>query len=156
VTAGSVRFYDGTSLVATITLNSLGKANASLTASAPSVHQYKAVYVGTPTVLTSSSVVQTVTVTKLPASVAFVTPPVPGSPGTSVTVPVKVPALLSGSPIGSVTLSINGIVVGSAPVNGNGIANVVFPQGYYAGLGAIHLQYSGSSTFAAVAKDYSI
>jgi hypothetical protein len=146
-TAGQVQFFDGSKLVGTVIVDSTGIAMFDAPATYLGTHDFKAVFLGIADVPLANSVAQ-VAVVKPATTLAFVTPPATGTQGKPTTIPVKVTASNGGSPIGSVTISVNGLFVGTAPVNGNGIANVLFPQGFYVGLGTVKMEYGGSSVFA--------
>jgi Ca2+-binding RTX toxin-like protein len=65
---GNIKFYDGNTLIATVALNSSGKATHQVTVSTTGSHSYKALYQGDSTHLISTSNPVIVTVYKLPVA----------------------------------------------------------------------------------------
>ena len=156
VTSGLMRFYDGSKLLGTINLGSDGHANMSTTLSAYGTHSIKAVFVGTAAAPVGTSLPVSVEVSKKATTLSFVTSPTSTSIAKPQTIAVRVSSPQGGSPIGSVSLSINGFTVGTYAVNGDGITNVIFPNGYSVGVGNVKLEYGGSSTFAASTMEMTI
>jgi len=156
VTTGQVQFFRGSILLGTLNLDSYGQASWTVNGLGVGSYGLRAVYVGTSNFLTSTSTVATVTVSKQATRLAFVTPPTSGGlVGEPVTVQLRVTPAVSGSPIGTVTLTINSAIVGTAKVDGNGMVKLTFPTGYNSGLGSIRFLYSGSSTFESSTLDLS-
>ena len=155
VTSGQVRYYNGSKLVGTINVGTNGQANLSTKTSALGAREFRAVFVGTATAATTSSTL-TVTVVKPATVVSFAVPTAPINDGKPRTVAVKVAAPGGGSPIGSVTLKVNGTALGTFPVDGRGLAKVIFSHGYVAGLGNLKFEYSGSSMFAGSSLDVAV
>ena len=142
VGTGSIAFYDGSKLIGSVTLNA-GRANLSVAAPTLGAHAYRAVFAGNAAAATGTSATRTVTVTRKATEVAVV--------GSSMaagrrTLQVRVTAVEGGSPIGSVSLVAGGVVVGSAVVNGNGIASVAIPPTLATGT-VVRFEYGGSSLY---------
>jgi uncharacterized delta-60 repeat protein len=128
---GRVAFYDGTALLGTSVLDGHGNATLSVLLNL-GAHRLRAV---TLDAAAGTSATLNETVVKAPTVLTLTTS---GS-----TVRAQVSAVYAGSPIGTVTFMDGGKVLGTAPVNGNGVATFVLPPGPH----QITAVYNGSSCF---------
>jgi uncharacterized delta-60 repeat protein len=137
VTAGTVTFYDGQSVLGTASVDAHG--TAALTARLNlGGHRLRAVYAGPAAFGPSSSAQLWETVAKAPTTVSLSL--LANALGATVR-----PAF-GGSPIGTVTFMDGTTVLGTAQVNGNGLA--VLPLGKLSmGVHRLTAVYSGSSCF---------
>ncbi len=134
---GRVDFYDGTTLLGSGTLDARGEASLSVVLNL-GAHKLRAVYAGAPAFTTSSSTWLNETVTKAPTTVSVTT--------AGGTFRAQVRTGFAGSPIGTVTFKDGDRVLGTASVNGSGVAVFAFgalPPGTH----RITAVYSGSSCF---------
>ena len=144
VPTGVVNFYDGTKLLGSATVDSTGNALLT-TIMTLGRHTYQAVFVGNSAFAGSSSLWLASTANLSATTVdlsAIIHPPVAGL---AVKLSAKVHPQFGGSPIGSVTFKDGNTVVGTALVNGNGIATLEIGSLYIGH--SITAIYSGSSTF---------
>jgi uncharacterized delta-60 repeat protein len=140
---GRVDFYDGATFLGSATLsNGLASLPVRLNLGA---HKLRAVFVGNASFAASSSAVLYQTVGKAPTTVQL------SLASDGVALRAKVTPAFAGAPIGTVTFRAGGIVLGTAAVNGNGIA--VFKLAQPPGLTAITAVYSGSSCFLGSTSD---
>jgi len=135
--AGRVDFYDGATLLGSATL---GTGVASLPVRLNlGAHKLRAVYAGNASFTASSSAALYQTVGKAPTTVQL------SLASDGLTLRAKITPAFAGAPIGTVTFKAGNVVLGTAAVNGNGVA--VFKMALPLGLTAITAVYSGSSCF---------
>ncbi len=135
---GTVSFYDGTTLLGTGTLTQ-GTTTLTLRFNLGS-HKFKAVYSGSATAAASSSGLLYETVGKAPTTVGLST-----SPNGLMLVARVLPGF-TGSPIGTVTFRNGNTVLGTAAVNGSGVASFTLSSPLASG-SHITAVYSGCSCF---------
>jgi len=126
---GTVSFYYGTLLIGTGTVNGSGVATftADSNGIGPAIYGLHAVYNGDSTDLTSTSATLNVTVDKATTSTTLTATPTTVTPPASVklTATVKRSAAgESGEPTGTVTFSASGNSIGTATLNGAGVATL--------------------------------
>lgn len=143
-TAGRVDFFDGQVLVGSAAVNGSGVASLTF-ASNLGARRYRAVFAGTDAADTSASGWTSLTVAKA-------TPTVTVTVGTDGTVRATVRAPFAGSPIGTVTFKAGNTILGTASVDGNGVATFR-TAGRLAGAVRIAAAYSGSSCFLGAISD---
>ena len=134
-----MNFFDGTTLLGSATVNASGSASLAARLNLGS-HKLKAVFAGTASAAGSSSTWVYQTVTRAPTTATLSL----GADGITLRVVVQAP--FAGSPIGTVTFKRGTIVIGTAQVNGAGVATLRLPS-LAAGTYAITAVYSGSSCF---------
>jgi uncharacterized delta-60 repeat protein len=137
VTGGTVAFYDGQTLLGSAAVDANGTA-ALAAALNLGGHRLRAVYAGSAGLASSSSAPLAQTVAKAPTTVTL-------SPVATV-LRATVRAAYGGAPIGTVTFMDGAIVLGTARVNGNGVA-VLAAGAIRPGVGPLTAVYSGSSCF---------
>jgi large repetitive protein len=144
----TVLFKDGTTVIGSGTLDSMGVATFSTNSLATGPHAITAVYAGTSSVVGSTSVVLTQSVL-YPSSVSVAT----SSSSVTETTPVTFTATVSGAPgstgtpTGTVSFFANGSFIGSGPISGGhaAVTTSTLPIGTY----TITAQYSGDFSFSA-------
>jgi len=148
VPAGTVSFYDGTTLLAALALNATGQATLSTSSLAPGSHSITAAYGGSSKFANSTS--GAVTVTVQPASLAPTTTALnssknPAGQGDSITLSATVTSSSSGTPTGTVSFANGASVLGTANLQ-NGVAtlNMSFSAGTY----QLSATYSGDNNFS--------
>jgi uncharacterized delta-60 repeat protein len=135
---GTITFYDGTSVLGAVPLNN-GFAAMTITPNL-GAHKFKAVYSGSSAALGSTSASLAEIVAKAPTTVVLSLL----LNGTDLS--AKVSPAYSGSPIGSVTFKNGNTVIGTALVNGAGLASLQLPKPLASGV-LITAIYSGCSCF---------
>ncbi len=152
---GSVAFsVDGVSL-GSAKLN--GSGVASLTASsngiAPGSYPFTATYSGDSTYNASTSKALTVSLAKAPTATSLAVSPNPVTPPASATLTATVSRTASGAkgtPTGSVTFSVDGVTLGSAKLNGSGVATLTASSaGIKPGSYPVNAKYSGDTSDSA-------
>jgi hypothetical protein len=118
---GVVDFYDGTNLLGAATLSPSGVATLSVSSNL-GTHKLSAQYLGSSTAAGSTSAPLYEVVAKSPTTVLLSLAP----DGSSVVAQVR-PAF-TGSPIGTVTFMNGQTVLGTASVNGSGVATLKLPS----------------------------
>jgi Big-like domain-containing protein len=144
-TAGRVDFYDGTTLLGSAAVGATGTASLAVRLNLGS-HKLRAAFAGTTTAIASSSGWYYQTVTKAPTTASL------SLAADGVTLRVVVRAAFAGSPIGTVIFKSGSIILGTAAVNGNGVALLRLPP-LPAGTHQITAVYTGSSCFLADKSD---
>lgn len=146
--SGQVTFYDGTNELGTATLGATGVAYLSTAGLSTGSHTITAQYAGDANYAASTSGDVTVVVTGAAPAVTTttLTPPASAVYGTNATVTVSV-AAQSGTPTGSVILSVDGMAQPAAQLNGSGQASITL-SGLSAGNHALSAMYSGGPGFA--------
>lgn len=143
---GSVELLQDGVVVATLPLVN-GKASWTLPATTPAgVHQYTARYADTSTVAGSTSAARTVTVTKASSFTILVADRLVvkrGQHGPKLTAIVVLDSPATAT--GTVTFSLDGATVGSAPVV-NGVATLQLPNNLSVGLHLVRANYSGAAS----------
>jgi autotransporter-associated beta strand protein len=142
---GKVRFYDGTELIGTGTLNGSSQASLTTTALEGGVHEIIALYVGNAGNAPSNSATLTQTVIEdRPATTTTL-----GSGGNPSNhgAAVNLTATVSGGATGSVSFYNNSILIGTAPLNGSSQA-VLSTTSLAVGWNAITARYHGAVTHA--------
>ncbi len=143
---GTVKFWDGVTVLGSGTLNALGVATFSTSALAAGSHSLKASYEGTPNFSPSSSDRQTYTITVGGSTTTVTTTPNPSIFGQTVTMTATV-TVASGTPTGQVTFQAGSTTLGTAPLNPSGVATFS-TAGLAAGTHTITAVYSGDSNYA--------
>jgi uncharacterized delta-60 repeat protein len=154
VAGGEVTFYDGSAPLGTGVIGADGTAALDRVALRPGTHLLTAALSAGPTA--ARSAVQRVAVGLAPTAVAL-SLPATATVGTPVVLSATVSALAVGFPIGSVTFWDGDVLLGTARVNGNGVAALKLPS-LAAGKHHIRVVYSGCSTClgSAAAADLTI
>ena len=153
VPAGSVIFYDGTTNLASATLNSSGQAAWSGSSWAAGTHSLTASYGGNTSYAASVSAAQTLTVNvvTLPSTVAISASAATATQG----LPLELVAAVAGSgstvPSGTVTFANGSTTLGTAAVDSTGVANFMSTR-LPVGANSITAAYSGDTNYAAAAS----
>jgi len=148
---GGVSFRDNGFLMGETSLNAGGQATFSTFSLSAGSHTITAAYSGDGdfAVSTSSGLTQVVTVpTTKPAFVALGSSPNPAAVGQSVLVTAAVSSSAGGVPTGSVSFLDNGTSIGTAALNGSGVASFS-TSSLGAGTHPITAQYFGDGNFTA-------
>ena len=130
-------FFDGTVLVGSSVVGADGRATLAVRQNL-GAHRWRAVFVAGPGFAGSESATVSQTVGK---AGTFLSAAVEGD-----VIRVTVRPAFGGSPIGTVTFKENGAVVGTAAVNGNGVATLKLSS-LTAGRHRLTAVYGGSSVF---------
>lgn len=143
--SGRVDFFDGQTLVGSASVNGSGVASVTV-ASNLGARKYRAVFAGAGAADGSTSA-------WVPVTVAKATPTVTLSIRADGAIKATVRAPYAGLPVGTVTFKADGVVLGTAAVNGNGAA-VFFPAGKLApGKYRVTAVYGGGSCFLGATSD---
>ncbi len=134
---GQVNFYDGSTKIGTASLS--GGAATLVVRLNLGAHKLKAVYAGTTGFTGSTSSLLSQTVAKAPTTITLSLAP------DGVTVRAQVLPGFTGSPIGSVTFKAGSVELGTAPVNGTGLAT--FKLALLKGTSRITAVYGGCSCY---------
>lgn len=139
---GSVRFYDGLTLIGTGTLNGSYQANLTTTTLGGGTHAITAQYVGT-SPSTSAALTQTVVETRPATATTLTSGANPSNNGVAVTFT----ATVSAGATGSVAFSNGTATLGTAALNGSAKA-VLTTTALAVGWNAMTARYSGDATHA--------
>jgi sugar lactone lactonase YvrE/predicted secreted protein len=127
VQEGSVNFTDSGVSVGNAAVGSNGIATLSLSTLAPGTHSIVANYVGDGSIEASSSTPQVLTVKEL-TTTALTSSTNPASTLTSVTLTASVTNSGVGEPTGTITFSDGSNLLGTATLNGAGVASLTVPS----------------------------
>jgi uncharacterized delta-60 repeat protein len=143
-TTGTVTFKDGTTVLGTVPLAADGTATLTLSSMRLGYRQITATYSGDAGNKSSSAKPLTITVSPAVSRVSVTSSANPSAVGQWVTFRATVRTDTGVPAVGMVTLKANGTPIGVAPVNGAGVATVLYslPAGQH----GITAEYSGSST----------
>jgi hypothetical protein len=147
---GTVSFFDGSTLLGTATLNLSGVATLPVNTLGVGTHSLTAVYSGNVNFSTSTSTPVT-QVISLPAptvtSTSLAVSPNPATAAQSVTLTASVTPIPAGSPLGAVSFFDGSTLLGTANLNGSGVA-VLSLSTLSTGIHSLTAMYSGNSGFA--------
>ncbi len=121
---GSVTFRDGATVLGAVALNGAGQASVATSTLAIASHSITAEYLGAPTFLASTSGALSQVVNKVGTLTALVSSVNPSTINQSVTVTATVTAQSpgTGTPAGSISFREGATVLGSATLDGSGVA----------------------------------
>ena len=142
---GSIMFFDGSSLLGTMTLNK-GKTSFATSTLLAGKHSITAVYSGDGFYNPNTSAVLTQTVNKANTTTTVTSNPNPSTFGQTVTFTAAVTSSTSGTPTGTVTFKDGTTVIGSGALNGNGQATFM-TSSLSRGNHSITSTYKGDSNF---------
>jgi uncharacterized repeat protein (TIGR01451 family) len=145
---GQVQFWDGTTVLATQSLNASGVATYTTSSLAPGTHPMKAGYVGTPNFSPSNSPRLFYQITTVGSATSLTGAPNPSSYGQSVTFTATVTRTDTGAPItsGSVTFKDGATTLGSGALNLSGQATFS-TSSLTAGTHPITAVFAGNASF---------
>jgi Bacterial Ig-like domain (group 3)/FG-GAP-like repeat/Domain of unknown function DUF11 len=147
---GTVSFYDGATLLGTVTLNSAGVATLSTSSLMSGANSITAAYSGNATFAGSTSSVLTETVAGsgvTSTTTLLAASPNPAVVGQQVTFTATVSPAPTGTPTGTVSFYNGATLLGTGTVNSAGIATFA-TSGLTAGTASITAVYSGNAGFA--------
>ena len=147
---GTVSFYDGATLLGTVTLNSGGVATLSTSSLMSGANSITAAYSGNATFAASTSSVLTETVAgsgMTSTTTLLAASPNPAVVGQQVTFTATVSPAPTGTPTGTVSFYNGATLLGTGTVNSAGIATFA-TTGLTAGTASITAVYSGNAGFA--------
>jgi MYXO-CTERM domain-containing protein len=142
---GTVTFKDGAATLGTGTLNGAGVATFATSALTVGAHPITAEYGGDASFAGSTSSTVTQDVASSAATIALEAAPSPSVFGTSVTLLVTVSGTV-GTPTGNVTFKEGPVVLGTGPLNVNGIASVA-TAGLGGGAHTFTVEYGGDASY---------
>lgn len=147
---GTVSFYDNSTLLATVSVDSSGVAATTVTTLGVGSHSITAVYSGNNGFATSTSNVLTELIdaaSPTATSTSLSAGPNPATPGQAVLLTATITPVPSGSPLGTVNFFDGATLLGSGNVNGSGVAT--FSDSSLAvGSHVLTATYSGNAGFA--------
>jgi hypothetical protein len=145
---GSVTFYDGSTALATATLNSSGQATYRTSSLATASHSISVSYAGDSNFLSSTSPTLTQTVNQDATNTTVTSSTNPSVFGQSVTLTAKVTAASpgSGTPTSTVTFYDGATSLGTGTLDGTGKATLTY-GGLSVGSHAITVSYGGDTNF---------
>jgi hypothetical protein len=121
--SGRVTFKDGTTTLGAATLNASGTATISIATLAVAAHSITAIYSGDPSNLASTSAAVNEIVQEN-ISISFASSANPSLVGNAVSLTASVSGSSSGVPTGTVTFKDGATTLGSATLNGSGVATL--------------------------------
>jgi uncharacterized repeat protein (TIGR01451 family) len=145
---GTVKFWDGVTVIGTGALNVSGVATFSTSALAAGSHSLKASYDGTPNFSPSSSARQTYTITAVGSATSLTSTPNASNYGQLVTFTATVTRTDTSAPIASVVVEFKegGTTLGSGTTNGAGVATFS-TSSLAAGTHPIVAVFAGNASF---------
>ncbi|WP_344181717.1 Ig-like domain-containing protein, partial [Streptantibioticus ferralitis] len=145
---GTVTFFDGGTPIGSGTLNGSGVATLSISTLAVGPHALTATYNGDGDFNGSTSAVDSQTVNKAGTTTSLVSAPDPSVFGEAKTLTATVAAVSpgAGTPTGTVDFFDGGTPIGSATLNGSGVATVTVSN-FAVGSHALTATYNGDSGF---------
>lgn len=143
---GTISFLDGTTVIGTAMLNGLGSASFTTSSLFVGTHPITVTYPGDFNFDNGTSNLISEVVTGYPTTTGLNVAPIPANAFQSITLTATVTSAF-GTPTGTVTFIAGGAALGSAVLNGSGIATTTIST-LGAGNYSITAVYGGSPTFA--------
>jgi len=147
---GTVSFYNGSTLLGTATVNASGVATMTTSSLPVGNNSISATYSGNTSFATSTSSTLTENITGAgltSTTTVLVASPNPATSGQQVTLTATVSPTPTGSPTGTVSFYNGSTLLGTATVNGSGVATLNSAN-FSTGTAIITAVYSGNATFA--------
>jgi len=141
---GTITFKSGSTTLGTSSLSG-GTASVTTSTLGAGVRSISAIYSGDATYLGSTAPTLTQTVSKASTTTAITSSPNPSTSGQLVTITATVTSA-AGTPVGTVTFKTGSTVIGTATLNGSGVATVTTST-LPVGSDSITATYAGSTNF---------
>jgi len=159
VPTGTLTFYDGSTVLTSVTLDALGEGSYTTSTLANGTHSITVVYSGDANFVGSTSTAVTVTAgTASVTTLQLVSTALTYGQGTTATATVS-PASGTGTPTGSVTFSLDSASITPAATLSGGKASFAIPTTTPAGSHSLGAAYGGDATYAssvAAAMNFSV